>query len=120
MSGLSLFPEDQETDTNVECPICLEYNLPIDDPKWGSTECVECEKAFHFRCVKDMETCPICKYDDKPIFKNKLSRMRKKELEGLSFKCFNFAKCDQILKTLDAITHVEECFNCDSCKTMTV
>ena len=62
--------------TDLCCPVCNHLNFPIKD----LIECIECEKVFHKNCVKNEKRCPCCRNTAKPIFKKKISELRKKEL----------------------------------------
>ena len=77
LSSENLHPRDQEEklQTNVDCPICFTCNIPSDDKAIGSTQCSECEKMFHFKCIEGLTCCPVCRFSESPIFLRKPVRV---------------------------------------------
>ena len=115
MTSDLLEPPSQALKYNLECPICLSIIKPTDDPESGATECMECEVAICKKCITEYkkEECPQCRNEDEPIFKKKLGRFRKQELEALTFKCPS--DCGKILLHLDVYDHIVECKKCSNC-----
>ena len=109
---VEMIPKHQveEFETNLECPVCMALLKPTDDHE-GAQECNECEKGICKRCVTRIsicdQICPCCR--QKSGFRAKLSKLRKKELEELEFKCPNYNECEQQLKYLEAEKHINVC-----------
>ena len=115
MTSDLLEPPSQVINFNLKCPVCWSIVKPTDDPESGATECMECEVAICKMCVSQLkkEECPSCRNGDQPVFKKRLGRLRKQELEGLKFK---FPKdCGEVFSHLDVYDHIIECKACSEC-----